>query len=81
MKKLHIKTGDTVKVLSGSDKGKTGKVIQSFPKLGRIVVEGVAMSKRHLKTRQTGAKGQVVEFSMPIDASNVVRTEGAADKA
>ena len=75
MKQLHIKTGDTVKVLAGSDKGKTGKVIQAFPKLGRVVIEGVALSKRHLKSRQSGTPGQVVEFSMPIDASNVARLE------
>lgn len=80
MSKLHIKTGDTVKVLAGKDKGKTGKVVQAFPKLGRVVVEGVAVTKRHLKTKATGAKGQVVEFSMPIDASNVMLVEGASAK-
>lgn len=71
MKKLHIKSGDMVKVLTGKDKGKKGKVLQVFPKLNRVVVEGVNQSKRHLKTKQSGQKGQVVEFSMPIHASNV----------
>lgn len=71
MKKLHIKSGDMVKVLTGKDKGKTGKVLQVFPKLNRVVVEGINQSKRHLKTKQSGQKGQVVEFSMPIHASNV----------
>jgi large subunit ribosomal protein L24 len=71
MKKLRIKSGDQVKVVTGKDKGKTGKVIQVFPRLGRVVVEGVNASKRHLKTRKDGQKGQVVEFSMPIDVSNV----------
>jgi large subunit ribosomal protein L24 len=69
--KLRIKTGDTVKVLTGKDSGKTGKVIQTFPKLNRVVVEGLNISKRHLRTRQRGEKGQTVEFSMPIPASNV----------
>lgn len=71
MKKLRIKSGDQVKVVAGKDKGKAGKVTQVFPRLGRVVVEGVNVSKRHLKTRAEGQKGQVVEFSMPIDASNV----------
>jgi large subunit ribosomal protein L24 len=71
MQKLHIKTGDQVKVISGSDKGKTGKVLQVFPRLGRVVVEGVNAAKRHLKTRSSDQKGQVVEFFMPIHVSNV----------
>lgn len=69
--KIRIKSGDTVKVLTGKDKGKVGKVTQTFPKLGRVVVEGVNMTKRHLKTSRSGEKGQVIEFSMPIDISNV----------
>lgn len=71
MTKLLIKTGDLVKVMTGKDKGKTGKILQVFPKMQRVVVEGVNVSKRHLKTRRQGEKGQVVEFSMPIHISNV----------
>jgi large subunit ribosomal protein L24 len=74
MMKLRIKTGDTVKVVAGKDKGKTGKVIQVFPKLNRVVVEGVNMAKRHLRARGTSQKGQVIEFSMPIHISNVLPT-------
>lgn len=72
MKKLRIKASDTVKVISGKDKGKTGKVVQVFPDLNRVVVEGVNQTKRHLRSRQSGQKGQIVEFSMPIHASNVM---------
>jgi large subunit ribosomal protein L24 len=72
MKKLRIKAGDMVKVIAGKDKGKTGKVVQVFPDLNRVVVEGVNQTKRHLRSRQSGQKGQVVEFSMPIHASNVM---------
>jgi large subunit ribosomal protein L24 len=79
MMKLHVKTGDLVKVMTGKDKGKTGKVLQTFPRLSRVVVEGVNLSKRHIRTRRQGEKGQVVEFSMPIHASNVVRMDEAAD--
>ncbi|HEU0051140.1 MAG TPA: 50S ribosomal protein L24 [Patescibacteria group bacterium] len=76
MTHLFVKTGDLVKVLAGKDKGKTGKVIQTFPKLNRVVVEGVNAAKRHLRTRKQGEKGQVIEFSMPIHASNVKKIEG-----
>lgn len=70
MSKLRIKTGDTVKILAGSDKGKTGKVLQVFPRLGRVVVEGVNVSKRHLKSRGS-QPGSTVEFFMPLNISNV----------
>lgn len=69
--KLHVKSGDMVKVIAGASKGKTGKVIQTFPALNRVVVEGVNPAKRHLRTRRTGEKGQIIEFFMPIHASNV----------
>jgi len=78
MTKLHIKTGDLVKVMTGKDKGKTGKILQAFPAMHRVVVEGVNLSKRHIRTRRQGEKGQVIEFSMPIDASNVIRLDEAA---
>ncbi len=71
MKKFRLKTGDIVKVMTGKDKGKSGKILQVFPQLERVVVEGVNKSKRHLKTRQADQKGQVVEFFMPIHVSNV----------
>jgi large subunit ribosomal protein L24 len=69
--KLNIKSGDQVKIVAGKYKGKSGKVIQAFPKLNRVVVEGINTAKRHLKTRRSGEKGQVIEFFMPIHASNV----------
>ncbi|MCI0479475.1 50S ribosomal protein L24 [Candidatus Uhrbacteria bacterium] len=72
MTKFRIKTGDIVKIIAGKDKGKTGKVLQTFPKLNRVVVEGVNVSKRHLRARKSGEKGQTVEFSMPLHASNVL---------
>lgn len=71
MAKPRIKTGDTVRIIAGKDKGKNGKVIQMFPGLSRVVVEGVNMSKRHLRSRRREEKGQIVEFAMPIHVSNV----------
>lgn len=78
MSTFHVKTGDEVKVLAGKDRGKIGKIAQVFPKINRVVVEGVNMTKRHLRTRREGEAGRIVEFSMPIHASNVARTEAKA---
>ncbi len=72
MPKLLIKKGDTVSVIAGKDKGKNGKVLQAFPAINRVVVEGVNKCKRHLRPRKSGEKGQTVEFFMPIHASNVM---------
>ena len=75
---LLIKTGDMVTIIAGKDKGKTGKILQTFPALRRVVVEGMNMTKRHLRSRRRDDKGQIVEFPMPIHASNVqlVSAEG-----
>lgn len=71
MIKLHLKTGDEVIVIAGKNKGKKGKVVQTLPKLNRVVIEGVNMTKRHMRSRRAEDKGQVIEFAMPIHASNV----------
>ena len=60
--KFKIRKGDTVKVLSGKDKGKTGKVLSVLPKLGRAVVEGVNIHTRFERGRQAGQSGKKVEF-------------------
>jgi len=81
MSTLFVKTGDMVKILAGKDKGKTGKILQTFPRLDRVVVEGVNITKRHLRSRRNGEKGQIIEFPMPIHVSNVAlaMTEAAAE--
>jgi len=68
---MNIKKGDTVIIMSGDDKGKTGKVVRAFPADGKILVEGVNVMKKHERTRKEGQKGQVVERAMPIYASKV----------
>ena len=70
---MKIKKGDTVKVLTGKDKGKTGLVLRAFPKDARILVEGVAIAKRHTKSRVQGQSGVIVEAPRPIHVSNVVK--------
>ena len=69
---MKIKKGDNVIVIAGKDKGKTGKVVAAFPKDNAVVVEGVNISKKHQKARKSGAKGQVIDKTMPIHVSNVV---------
>lgn len=59
-------------VITGKDKGKKGKVLQVFPALNRIVVEGINISKVHQKPRSKGASGQIVERAMPLNASNLM---------
>lgn len=68
---MKIKTGDNVRVIAGADKGKTGKVIQVFPKMEKIVVEGVNKSVKHVRKRGS-TPGQRVEYDAPIHVSNVV---------
>lgn len=71
MNTLHVKKGDTVVILSGVDKGKTGKVLRTFPKLGKVLVEGVAKRVKHQKPRRAGQAGQIVEKFHPLHASKV----------
>ncbi len=70
---MTIKKDDNVIVLAGKDKGKTGKVIQSLPKIGKVIVSGVNIIKKRQKPRKQGQKGQVVEVTMPIHISNVAK--------
>ena len=81
MKKMHIKRGDNVKVISGKDKGKEGKVLTAIPEEGKVIVEGVAMVKRHQKARAQGQESKIIEKEAAIDASNVMRVCPACGKA
>lgn len=78
---MTIKTGQTVKILSGKDKGKTGKIIQVFPTLNKVVVDGVNKAYKHLKRRHISGseKGERIEYFAPIHRSNVKAIEAEAD--
>ena len=69
---MNIKKDDKVMVLAGKDKGKSGKVLQVFPKLGRASVEGINIAIKHLRPRRQGEKGQRIEFPAPINVSNLI---------
>ena len=76
---MIIKKDDSVIVIAGKDKGKSGKVIKSMPKTHQVIVSGINIIKKNQKPRQQGQKGQIVEKTMPIDVSNV-RLESAPKK-
>ncbi len=68
---MKIQKGDLVKVISGKDSGKQGKVLQAFPKKRTVLVEGVNITKKHQKPQGQTMQGGVIDKSMPIDVSNV----------
>ena len=80
MKKMHIKRGDNVKVISRKDKSKEGKVLQAMPEEGKVIVEGVAMVKKHQKARAQGQESKIIEKEAAINASNVMRICAACGK-
>lgn len=70
--RFHIKQGDVVVVISGSHRGKKGKVLQVVRKKGRAVVEGVAMIKKHERKSQTNPQGRIVEREGTVHVSNLM---------
>lgn len=68
---MKIKKDDQVIVISGKDKGKRGKVLETFPKERRILIEGVNLVKKHQKPRREREKGQIIEMPRPFNVSNV----------
>ena len=73
---MKIRKGDTVKVIAGKDKGKTGTVLTTLRATEQVVIEGVNVVKRHQKNRRTRSQGQIIEKSMPMHVSNVSLLEG-----
>lgn len=69
---MHVKKGDTVKVISGKDKGKTGVVLTALPKKERVLVEGVNIIKKHTKPNQANPQGGIVSQEAAIHVSNVM---------
>lgn len=69
---MNIKKGDTVVVITGKDKGKSGKVLEVLPKQNRVLVEGINIVSRHTKPRSAQEKGGIIKKPAPINASNVM---------
>ena len=73
---MKIRKGDTVKVIAGKDKGKTGTILLTLKDTDQVVIEGINVAKRHTKNKRNKSQGQIIEKSMPIHVSNVGLMEG-----
>lgn len=69
---MKIKTGDTVQIMAGKDRGTKAKVLRAHPKTDMLTVEGVNISKRHERARRQGQKGQIVEKPQPVHVSSAL---------
>ncbi|MDF3004621.1 MAG: ribosomal protein [Oscillospiraceae bacterium] len=81
MNKLHVKRDDTVVILSGKDKGKKGKVLQTSPKEQKLIVEGVNMVTKHVKPRRAGESGGIVKAEGAFYASKAMLVCPSCGKA
>lgn len=78
-KKLHIRKGDMVRVLSGNDKGKEGKVLRMFPDKQRAIVEGVNIRVRHTRPNQLYPQGGRIQQEMTVHVSNISPLDSNGD--
>ena len=78
---LKIKKGDNVKVLSGKDRGKTGKVLDVLLSGGALLVEGVNLYKKHRRPQKQGEKGEVVTVPRPMNTSKIALVCGSCGKS
>jgi len=69
---MKLKLNDTVKVITGKDKGKTGKITKIFPKEAKVIVTGINQYKRHMKRRDDKTPGNVVEVERPLAVNKVM---------
>ena len=72
---MKIKKGDNVKIITGKDKGKSGKVVRALVKENKVIVDGLNMMKKHQRPRKSGEKGSMVNVAMPINVSNVKKVD------
>ena len=70
--KMRIRKGDTVQVIAGKDKGKTGEVLRTLPWENRVIVQGINLRTRHVKPTQEGESGRIVTEEASLHASNVM---------
>jgi len=68
---MKVKKGDSVLIIAGKDKGRTGKIMKALPKDLKVLVEGINLKKKHVRPKRDGEKGQVVEIPAALDVSNV----------
>jgi len=78
--KLHVKSGDTVQVIAGNSKGKTGKIVEVLVKKNRVIVEGVNIIKKHIKPSAQNPQGEIREVEAAIHISNVKLVDPSTGK-
>jgi large subunit ribosomal protein L24 len=81
MSGLKIKKGDTIKVLTGKDRGATGEVTRVLPSAGKVIVDGVNVAKRHQRATSATMQGGIIDKDMPIPVANVALVCPACGKA
>lgn len=72
---MKVKTGDTIRVIAGKDKGREGKIVRVYPKQNKVLIENINMFKKHIKKSEQSPQGGVVEVPRPLDASNVKKVD------
>ena len=77
---MKVKKGDNIIVISGKDRGKTGKVSKAIPRLSSIIIPSVNIKKVHERSKRSGQKGQIVEKSFPIHVSNIMVVDPKTNK-
>ena len=75
MRKFHVKKGDEVVVIAGTERGKRGKIIEVIRRQDRVIVEGVKMIKKHTRKSQTHPQGAIIEREGTVHISNVMRAD------
>ena len=68
---MKVKKGDSVLIIAGKDKGRTGKIMRALPKEMKVLVEGINLKKKHVRPKKEGEKGQVVDIPAALDVSNI----------
>ena len=69
---LHVKKGDTVKIISGKDKGKVGEILKILGTTNQVIVKDINIKKKHIKPKKEGEVGRISQFEAPIHTSNVM---------
>lgn len=68
---MKLRKGDTVKIIAGKDRGKQGKIEKVFPKLGKVLIPGINIYKKHVKPRGEGKPGGIIDLVKPLPATNI----------
>ncbi len=79
-KKLHVKTGDTVKVIAGDERGKTGRIASVLTDKNKVIVEGLNLVTKHTKPSASNPQGGISKTEAPINASNVMLVDAKGER-